>query len=371
MKAVNPMKNNSGLTAEQKYMHLGMLASYRDNILRKKPELRNLFIELTDRCNEHCLHCGSVCGDRFVSDMLTADEIRNFLDGIKRDFPLNRLMLCVTGGEPLLRPDFFEIMNYANALGFGWGMTTNGTLITPEVARRLRLAGMKTVSVSVDGLGKTHDEFRQSEGSFEKTVAGVENLIREGGFEHIQVTTVVHRKNIGELDAMYEKMLSLGIRSWRVINVEPIGRAKNNSDIILTDDDMRYMFSFIREHRFENSMEVCYGCSHYLGVETEREVRPWYFLCNSGVYTASVTAGGDIVGCLDIERRPELVQGNIRRDNFKDVWENGFGIFRGDARRTGKCRDCEHYVFCAGGAFHTWNFDRNEPDVCLKGILFD
>ena len=117
-------------------------------------------------------------------------------------------------------------------------------------------------------------------------------------------------------------------------------------------------------------MEVSYGCSHFLGEEIEREVRKWYFLCNAGVYVASVMYNGDITACLDIERRPELVQGNIRKDNFRKIWDEKFEIYRTDWRKTGKCADCEYYRFCAGDAFHSWNFDEMEPNLCFKGILF-
>ncbi len=362
--------NNSGLSKRTKNAHMEQLAEYRENVLRPAPQLRTLFIEMTINCNEHCRHCGSNCGDIKEKDRLTSDEIKGLLDTVRDEFLNERFRLAVTGGEPLLRPDFFEIMNYAKSLGIGWGMTSNGTLITPEVAHKLRLAGMKTISISVDGLKENHEWFRQSPGCYEKTIAGIRNLLNEGGFVHVQITTVVNHRNYGELEAMYEEFKRIGVRSWRVINIEPIGRAKDDPELMLTEDELRGMFEFIREHRFADEMEVCYGCSHYLGSDYEREVRPWYFLCNAGVYTASVMYNGDIGACLDIERRPELVYGNIRRDKLKDVWENGFGIFRSDYRKCGKCAQCEDYRFCAGDSFHTWNFDKMEPNLCLKGILF-
>ena len=169
---------------------------------------------------------------------------------------------------------------------------------------------------------------------------------------------------------MYEVFLKLGVRSWRVVNIEPIGRAKEQPELLLTEDEYRQLFAFIREYRFKNKMQVSYGCSHYLGPEMEREVRKWYFLCNAGVYTASVMYNGNIGACLDIERRPELVQGNIRTDRLKDVWEQKFEIFRTDYRKTGKCKNCKDYKYCAGDAYHTWNFDTMEPNVCMKGILW-
>ena len=364
------MKCNSGLSVRTKKRHLDQLADYREQQLRPHPELRTLFIEMTSQCNEYCRHCGSRCGDVSRKAPLSGGEICAFLRKIKADFPIEKLQLCVTGGEPLLRPDFFEIMQEAKRLGFGWGMTSNGTLITPETAHRLAEAGMRTVSVSLDGLKETHEWFRQVPGCYDRAVEGVRNLLAEDAFDHVQITTVVHHRNIGELEALYKTVSAIGVKSWRVINIEPIGRAKEQPELLLTPEEYKKVFDFIREKRFAGSMEVCYGCSHFLGERYEREVRPWYFLCNAGVYTASITSEGDIVSCLDVERRPELVQGNIRRDDFKTVWESGFRIWRSDWRRTGPCRDCEYYRWCAGDSFHTWNFDTMEPNLCLKGILF-
>lgn len=363
------MKSNSGRSVKTKTEHMQELAKYREETLRPNPELRSLFLEITPFCNEHCLHCGSRCGDIDVSGMLTKEEIFKVLDEFKRDFDVKKTRLCVTGGEPLLRPEFFEIMEYAHSLGIQWGMTSNGTLITKEVARKLKDSGLRTVSISVDGLKDNHEWFRQSPGCYEKTIEGIKNLI-EAGISHVQITSVIYHKNINELPKMYKEFQKVGVRSWRVINIEPIGRAKDNADLMLSVDEYKKLFKFIRDNRFKNEMEVCYGCSHYLGVEMEAEVRKWYFLCNAGVYTASIMYNGDIGGCLDIERRPELIQGNVRNDGIKETWENKFENFRNDYRKTGKCADCPDYQFCAGDSFHTWDFDKMEPSLCMKGILF-
>lgn len=352
-----------------KRQHMQQLADYRKGLF-KKPILKHLFLELTMNCNEHCLHCGSSCGEEVFPDMLTLDEYKALLDNIKADFGTKGFMLCITGGEPLLRRDFFEIMNYANELGFSWGMTSNGTLIDRETAHKLRLAGMKTISISVDGLEETHDAFRRTKGGFRRALQGVQNLIDEGGFKNIQITSVITHESINQLDALFELFDKIDIDSWRVINLEPIGRAKQYPELLMTPDDYRTLFRFIAEKR-RAGYPLAYGCSHYLGDGMEREVRDWYFLCNAGIYTASIMANGDIAACLDIERRPELIQGNIRNDRFRDVWENRFEQFRKfDYRDCEKCRGCSEREFCGGDSFHSWNFDENHPEICFKDILF-
>ena len=347
---------------------MDVLADYVRGLYRA-PQLRQLFLELTLQCNEHCFHCGSSCGST-PCEQLSLEEYRRILDEVKEDFDIRQIQLCITGGEPLLRPDFFEIMGYAHALGYRWGMTSNATLITKEVARRLAETGMRTISVSIDGLPETHDRLRGFPGGYELAMRGIRNLIDERAFQNVQVTTVINHGNIDELDALFEIMDGLDIDSWRVINLEPIGRALLRPDLMCTDEDYRRLFSFIREKR-EAGYPVEYGCSHFLGPELEGELRDWYWLCNAGIYTASIMSNGDIGACLDIERRPETIQGNIRRERFKDVWLNRFELFRRDlCEGSETCRDCKYTEHCRGGAHHSWNYDKNEPMICFKDRLF-
>ncbi len=352
----------------KKIKHMAAVAEYKKKLF-VQPVLRHLFLELTMNCNEHCKHCGSSCGDENIPDILTTEEYFRILDQVKHDFGTKGFMLCITGGEPLLRRDFFDIMNYANELGFSWGMTTNGTLIDKETAHKLRLAGMKTVSISIDGLEATHNDFRRTKDGYRRAMTGLQNLIDEGGFKNIQVTTVVTHESIKELDSLFDIFDKIDIDSWRVVNLEPIGRAKQYPELLLTPDDYRYLFAFIKEKR-RQELPVCYGCSHFLGTDLEAELRDWYFICNAGIYTASIMANGDIGACLDIERRPELIQGNIRKNTFKEVWLNEFKPFRDpNYRKCEKCDNCDDRIFCACDSFHTWNFDENRPEICMKDVL--
>ena len=348
--------------------HLEQLADYT-HTLYQEPELRKLFFELTLACNERCFHCGSSC-TKAGSDELSKDEWLRIIDEVKQDFDISRMQLCITGGEPLLNPDFFEILAYAHEQGFRWGMTSNATLITPELAQRLADVGMGTISVSIDGLRETHDKLRGLPGGYDRAMAGIQNLIDLGTFHAIQVTTVVNHANIGQLDELFAIMDGLDIDSWRVISLEPIGRALLHPKLMLTHDDYLRLFDFIREKR-QLGYPLEYGCSHYLGLSYEAEVREWYWLCNAGVYTASIMANGDIGACLDIERRPETIQGNIRTDRLRDVWEQRFRLFRRDLSDScPECASCEHVRFCRGDAHHSWDYDNNRPLLCFKGALF-
>ena len=345
---------------ELKRSQLERIAQHREE-LRKTPHLQWLFFEITNRCNLNCAHCGSRCTSN--GESLTVTDVKTALRSIPQDKPT----ICLTGGEPMLHPQFFDIAECVQSMGFVWGMTTNATLIDAASADRLKQAGMSTVSVSLDGMEQTHDRFRRRQGAWKSALQGLRAL-QNAGFEP-QVTTVLYQGNFDELDQLYGLLSSMGITSWRPINVEPIGRACESSDMLLKPEQFSSLLSYIREKRFDPDcrMEVTFGCSHYLGVENERMVRDHYFLCGAGILTASVRSNGDICACLDIENRPELVQGNIRTDDFMDVWQNRFQAFRRDRTEDcAQCMECPERLVCGGDSTHTWDFKQNRPLLCYQ-----
>ena len=159
--------------SELKRSQLETVARHRD-ILRKSPHLRWLFFEITDRCNLECRHCGSSCSAE--GQNLTSDDIEKVLGTIGPDKP----MICLTGGEPMMHPGFFDIAECIRDMGFTWGMTTNATLIEDETALKLRDAGMSTVSVSLDGMERSHDYLRQRKGAWRLALRGIKALQNAG-----------------------------------------------------------------------------------------------------------------------------------------------------------------------------------------------
>lgn len=353
---------------EYKTTQLNQAASYREK-LYEAPRLKQLFLELTLRCNEHCFHCGSRCGSD-GRDGLSLDMYKKLIDEVKQSFGTKGLQFNITGGEPLLRPDFFEIVGYIHDSGFRWGMTTNGTLITKEVARKLKETGMGTVSISIDGLEETHDRQRGRKGGYQSAMEGIGNLIEEDFVKALQVTTVLNHATMNQLDALYAIFSEMDIDSWRVIGIEPIGRALDYLDLLLTPADQQRLFSFIKEKR-EQGMPVSYGCSHFLGLEYERDVRDWYFLCVAGLQVASIDADGDIRACLDIEKNAHTVEGNLYKDSFTEVWNNRFLLYRKRLSLSCEaCKGCLYVDWCAGGAHHSYDYEKNEQRICMKDILF-
>lgn len=361
------------LPNEIKQAHFDKLNKYKDE-LRKSPDLKSLFIEMTLQCNEHCRHCGSDCQYTNGEKSLTDNEILQCLIQLKDDLKKNKKhlpFLDITGGEPLLRPGMIELMKTIHMLGYNWGMTSNGTLITPEVARQLKDAGMYSIGLSLDGTKETHDWFRQTPGGYEKAINAVKNCI-EAGIESVMITTVVHKRNINELNELCTIVKDTGCKLWRIVNVDPIGRAIDNEEILLSKDELRAMIDYIVDNQSNepDALDIIYSCNHYMGLDYERKIRPWYYSCRAGVSVASIQYNGDISACLDIERRPDLTYGNIRKDNLYDKWINEFDIFRHDKSLTSeKCSTCNERENCQGNGYHTWDFDKKEPKICMYNII--
>ena len=335
----------------------------------EKPRLVNLFFEVTGRCNAFCDHCGSRCDSGFREE-ISAELFNKVLDEVAERYGSSGIMLNVTGGEPLMRKDLFVITKHANDLGFKWGLVTNGMLITDDVVEKLKETHMSTISISLDGMKQTHEEFRHVPGSFDRIIEGIRKLQKANFVEHIQVTFIATKNNIKELPSLYRLLTMVGIDSLRISCIDAIGRAKDNSNLMLEEDDFLYLFDFIKRHK-TSPLPVVWSCTHYFG-NTDVDIDPTFrkFACLTGIANASVLYNGDIFGCPNIPRRKELIQGNVKTDSFVDVWENRFEIYRNSERTRGeKCKNCEHWQHCKGDSFHTFDFDANNPLYCYKEMF--
>ena len=233
----------------------------------------------------------------------------------------------------------------------------------------MKKTNLDCISISLDGLEENHDTFRGVRGAYVKTIYNIKKLV-EANIPNVSITTVVNKKNINELDKIFEIVSSLKVKNWRVINIEPIGRTNDNQNLLLDKEEYKRLFEYIAKKRKETNGFVVYSCPHYFGMNYEKEIRSDMFFCYSGIVLASICYNGDVTGCLDIERRPELVQGNIREDDFWNIWTNKFEWFRDlNKFKTGKCAKCKDWEYCLGDGIHCHDFEKNEPKICMKEIL--
>lgn len=342
---------------------------YRDAHVARH-ELDYLFWETTLRCNLNCVHCGSACGTEPLPGELTTAEIDDALADVSRRTDPAKVMLVASGGEPLVREDMIEVMGRAARRGHPWGMVTNGLLVDDAKVEELEKAGMRTVAVSIDGSEEHHDVVRLRKGAYRRAVDGLRRLNSSRYFSIVEVITTLNRYNAADLPDVLAMIEDLGVRYWRIGSVAPIGRAKENPDVLPTGEQLEAALKFIaKQRRRKMKLDVSYGCEGWLGERFEPRVRKHRFACWAGIRTGSILANGDIASCPDIPRG-WLTQGNVRRDAFMDVWENRFQAFR-DRRwmKVGDCAACESWRVCGGGGLHFFDPDLGRLARCHHTLM--
>ncbi len=337
---------------------------------KDKHPLLCVFWETTLRCNLKCAHCGSSCGPEVPKkEELSTGEIKNVFKSIAEDYDPKRIMIAVTGGEPLLRRDVFDVMGYASGLGFSWGLVTNGTLIDERIVHEMKKAGMLTVSVSIDGTEDIHDEIRGKTGAFQEATQGTGMLTDSKHFKQIEIITCVSKKNIDKLDEIYELCKDLGVDGWRIFTVVRRGRAKEDDDFSLTPKEQVFVLDYIKEKRKEKELKVNFCDEGFLGLDYEGEVRDQFFYCWAGITVGSILYNGDVAACPIIPRE-HTKQGNIRERRFSEIWENEYQMFRErEWKKNSYCGDCSLWDFCEGESMHLWDFDKGEPMCCNYNLI--
>lgn len=344
----------------------------RKERLKQTTPLKYLFWESTLRCNLACLHCGSDCvrDDSTQAREIGADLVRRELSSIAKYYPPRNCTFAIIGGEPLLRPDIIEAGAFSAELGYSWGITTNGMLLNKNMIRRLKEAGIKTISVSLDGIEADHDRLRNCKGSYRVVTSAIRDLLEARFIRQFDVICCVSKINIERLDQFVEELVKFNVPAVRFTPVFSRGRAGGSRELMLEKADYMKMLNFIAKQRAtQTAIKVNLSEEGYWGPEWECVVRDEFHYCASGIQIGSILHDGSVTGCPSVSRK--FLEGNIKDDPFIDIWKNRFTQYRGDRRKTfaGKCGDCEHWILCEGGGFHLLDQD-NRPDshCCLDKI---
>ena len=221
----------------RKRIGLELWRQLQNNLIKEHP-LRQLFWETTLRCNLHCRHCGSDC--KTVSNIpdMPREDFMHVLENIAQSTDPHGVFVILTGGEPLLRPDIIECGHEIYSRGFPWGMVTNGLLLTPEKLKALIGAGIHALTISLDGLEENHNWMRGHADSFSR-VSRALDLMRAEPTLVYDVVTCVNARNITELSAIRDFLISKGVGSWRLFTVFPVGRAASDPAMLLSSDQFR------------------------------------------------------------------------------------------------------------------------------------
>lgn len=346
--------NNLPEPGFKKRMQLEVFRLMKHNRAKLHP-LKQIFWECTLRCNLHCRHCGSDCKTTAAVQDMPAEDFLRAIDSITPHVDPHQVMIVISGGEPLMRRDLAEVGKALYDRGYAWGIVTNGWLLDERRLRELLAAGMRSLTISLDGLGAEHDWMRGMQGSFARTWQAISMLCHTTGLEW-DVDTCVNRRNLPHLEAMRKALEQQQVRRWRLLSIFPMGRAAQDPDMKLSAGEFRQLMEYIRQQRAHyrqglTSLQCYYGCEGFLG-DYEGEVRNNLFDCEAGISVASIMIDGSISACTSI--RSDYRQGNIYKDDFWEVWENRFQIYR-DRRWTREmepCSKCSFWKYCEGGGMH-------------------
>ena len=357
----------------------------RKNLQQLHP-LQQLFWESTLRCNVHCLHCGSDCSSSEITPDMPAEDFLRVIDqSVTPHVDPHKVLIIISGGEPLMRKDLAEVGAALKQRGYPWGMVTNGLALTEKRFKELMAAGLRSIAISFDGLELDHNWLRQHPLAFEGAPRAIKLAAQYGvqrGSTVVQhgsklsnterealnnieqalapaeqsnglvwdVVTCVNQRTINQLDEMQQYLWSIGVRNWRLITIDPMGRAAENPELILTPEQHRQVLDYIREKR-KQGLHISYSCEGFMP-DYEMEVRDHLFHCAAGISIASILIDGSISACTSV--RGKYYQGNIYKDDFWEVWENGFEPYRNRKwmKKLEPCNNCKLFRYCEGGGMH-------------------
>jgi len=343
--AVNSLKNLANwqkykLVKLNKQVHHKTSEKYSTHPLQNGPNQISWLI--TNQCNLQCSHCGNTSRAKLKNE-LSKEECFNLID---QCVDMNVFILNVSGGEPFLRENWFEILTYARKRGLEVGITTNSTLITEETAKKIKQIEPFNIHISVDGVGKVHDNFRNREGVFKSVLKTIE-LFKKYKIP-FGVTTSITKRNFADLDNVKNFIKENKINSWNLYYALPIGCLKKIESV---STDEFYEFAkkaYEYKKELKNITYISIGDS--LGYYGDFCLRDEFWNgCGAGLSGCSVDAEGNVKGCPIL---PSVFhEGNIRDRPLKEIWldKNSFSYNRKPKKLTKHCKSCNYSKYCRGG----------------------
>lgn len=310
--------------------------------------------ELTLRCDLACRHCGSRAGLPREAELTLAEA----LGVVEQLRALGTREIAFIGGEAYLNPDWLEIVRAVRAAGIRATMTTGARALDLALARRAAEAGLQAVSVSVDGLERTHDTLRAVPGSYRSALAALGH-IREAGMTPF-ANTQWNRLNLPEVEALGEVLIGAGVRAWQIQVTGPMGRAADRPEWLLQPYDMLELFERlgrIAARAREAGVTVNAGNNlGYFGPYEELIRIDYWKGCAAGRHVLGIESNGDVKGCPSLPSAP-YVGGNLRRQSLREIWEQSAELaFAREDRASelwGRCAGCYYAAECRGGCSWT------------------
>ena len=318
----------------------------------------------TNRCNLRCRHCYINAEDRAYSGEFTTEEAKAFIDDLAS---ISVPVLLFSGGEPLLRHDLFELGAYAGEKGIRPVISTNGTLITPELARRIHATGFQYVGVSIDGDETVHDRFRGRPGAFAATLAGIRNSLSAGNKTGIRFT--INKLNYHTLPDILDIVEREQIPRFCMYHLVYAGRGKEMAELDTTAEQKRQTIELLIErtqdfNRRGIEVEILTTDNHVDGIhilqyfertqpERVAEIKQLLAMhggCSAGQKMANVDPQGNVHACQFWGHK---TLGNVRQSRFSEIWHKTQDAFllklRDKASHVaGRCGECRYKTLCGG-----------------------
>ena len=306
--------------------------------------LHGVWLNVTNACNLTCLTCYQSSG-ALSHHELTLREITELMQQIRAFAPTNEPQtIILTGGEPLMRPDIWDICQKGRELGLRINLITNGTLITEEVTQQVA-SHVDQVQVSLDGMERGNDIIR-GKGSFKHAVRGIEALLNAGIVPSVGI--VATRINCTEIAALLHFLTEYDITKVRIRPVIPQGRGSaNRLQLVMTNTQYQELIQSIYEEGFSSN-------PYFLKTERFTDIveAPVNNAkgCPAGWRMVSISSTGDVYPCI-AGHIPALKLGSLRKHSFENVWMSKSSIkWRSfDVNTSSHCRTCEWRNFCGGG----------------------
>jgi len=315
--------------------------------------------EITRRCNLKCVHCRSSSGlEAKGHPDFTLAEAQRVLDDIAS---YGKPVVVLSGGEPLLRPDVFEIATYGAGLGLRMCLATNGTLVTQEICGKIKEAGIKMVSLSLDGASaEVHDDFRCQPGAFAGTLNAA-RLFKENGISFL-INSSFTKRNQDEIPKIYQLAKEIGATAWYMFMIVPTGRGEDIMDELIAPEDYEKLLIWHYEmEKGEKDILVRPTCApNYYRVVLQQakeqgddyQRRTLQFStggskgCLAGQLISLIDVDGNVLPCSYFP----MAAGNIREKSFKEIWEKSelFHDLRNFKAYKGRCGSCEYVNVCGG-----------------------
>ena len=316
--------------------------------------------EMTTACNLNCVHCHTAGGEPHRNE-LTTDEGKRLLTELAQVGQFR--MMAFTGGEPLMRPDLFELLAFSQSLGFTNTIATNATLIDDAIAQQMRAHGVVIAAVSLDGFtAETHDRIRGLPGSFEKAVQGMRALTKAGILLHINITAMEY--NVAQMEKLMALVDDLKTGILLIYQLVPVGRGRVIEDAALDKDANEGLIKFMAEAQQKTKviMEPVAGPQYWPFLLKNAHVfngMPLWLAekvfhgCAAGRGFIYIKPDGAVWPCPFVE----ISCGNVRDSSFKKIYSESEILKQlRNRERTlkGQCGDCEYRRLCGGCRGRAW-----------------